>query len=484
MSTTDLDILLIEDDPDTRANLRDILELDGYNVGVVGSAKEARAVHDWGRLNVIILDRLLPDATAEELLPEIRERAPQTDVIVITGFGDMESTMVALQYGAADYIIKPVEADMLRRSVARIIARRRIEHQLHQEHELSDRMLNTVDAAVVMLDLDGKVVRVNRFMETLTGWTPDDLVGKDWFETILPEGDRERIHGIFLRTMLGAETSGALNPILTKDGHQSMLRWSNTMLKDEFGVTTAVLAVGTDVTELLKAKESALQSARLAVIGQMVAAMAHESRNALQRIQAGLDMLSLDLADNSDAMGDICRIGRAARELHGLHEQLRNYAGPVNLETLAVKLPNTWRRAWEDLAQTRSGRDITLEEDTGSAPLVLLVDTMRLEQVFRNLFQNSFAACQDPVAIRLTCRESQLNCRPAVEIRVSDNGPGMTPEQRERIFEPFFTTKSDGTGLGMPIVQRIIEAHDGIICMGDASQGAEFIITLPRKNTE
>ena len=79
-------IILVEDDPDTRANLCDILSLDGYTVGAAGSAREARELPGWDRAGVVILDRKLPDATAEDLLPEIKSRAPRTDVIVVTGF--------------------------------------------------------------------------------------------------------------------------------------------------------------------------------------------------------------------------------------------------------------------------------------------------------------------------------------------------------------------------------------------------------------
>ena len=434
-------------------------------------------------MRVIILDRRLPDTTAEEFLPEIRERAPNTDVIVVTGYGDMESTVVALQYGAADYLIKPVNPDMLRKSVERILERRRMERELQQEHELSDRMLNTVDAAVVLLDLDGRILRINRFLSELSGWPPDDAVGKDWFDEFIPDRDRDFIRDVFRRTAEGIETSGTLNAIVVRDGTERMLRWSNTTLKDDVGKTTAVLAAGVDVTELIEAQEAKVQSARLAAIGQTVAAMAHESRNALQRIQAGLDMLKLEVEQNPEAMGDIGRIGRAATELHGLHEQVRNYAAPINLQKVEVQLPDVWHRAWNDLANAREGRDATLIQETGDVPLLLELDTMRFEQVFRNLFQNSLGAADDPVVISVTCRETQLANQPAVELSVRDNGPGLNEEQREKLFDAFFTTKQTGTGLGMPIVQRTIEAHGGTIVVGPATDGAEFLITLPRTDS-
>ena len=102
-------------------------------------------------------------------------------------------------------------------------------------------------------------------------------------------------------------------------------------------------------------------------------------------------------------------------------------------------------------------------------------------QVFRNLLENSLAACRDPVAIQISCRDVQLEDQPAIEVSVRDNGPGLTPDARQNVFEPFFTTKTKGTGLGMAIARRIVEAHGGQIAVGnDSSAGAEFIVTLLR----
>jgi signal transduction histidine kinase len=96
--------------------------------------------------------------------------------------------------------------------------------------------------------------------------------------------------------------------------------------------------------------------------------------------------------------------------------------------------------------------------------------------------ENSLAACGDPAEIEIICHDAQHDGAPAVCVYVRDNGPGLTNEEKNRIFEPFFTTKSKGTGLGMAIAQRIIEAHQGNIAVGAGQHsGAEFIITLPRE---
>ena len=79
------------------------------------------------------------------------------------------------------------------------------------------------------------------------------------------------------------------------------------------------------------------------------------------------------------------------------------------------------------------------------------------------------------------CSVAEIDGQPALRVAVQDNGPGLNAEQRQRIFDPFFTTKTKGTGLGMAIAKRIIEAHGGRISVGPAPEGAEIVITLPRE---
>jgi signal transduction histidine kinase len=124
---------------------------------------------------------------------------------------------------------------------------------------------------------------------------------------------------------------------------------------------------------------------------------------------------------------------------------------------------------------------VTLEEKSETVSLQCSVDKLCLERVFHNILLNSLAACADPTLIQIHCSAGTLNGRPAVRVAIRDNGPGLNHEQREKIFQPFFTTKSQGTGLGMSITKRIVEAHGGHIGLGmNSGPGAEILITLPR----
>ena len=354
-ATGSMKVLVIEDDQDTQDNLRDILELDGAAVDAALSVDEALRHTDWSQYTAILLDRKLPDGTAEELLPRIFQLAPDAAVIIVTGNADLEITIEALRKGVSDFLLKPIDAGALRASMIR-------------------------------------------------------------------------------------------------------------------------------VEKLKQAQRRAVQAERLAAIGQMMAVLTHESRNAFQRLRAHLEMLQLEVGDHPQALALADRAIKAQEEIHRLFQDVREYAGPMKLEHEVCDLGEVFRAAWGQLVAQRSNRDVRLVVENIGVSLECWADFFRLEQVFRNLLENSLAACSDPVELQLHWSQTHLRGQPAVCLALRDNGTGLSAEARERLFEPFYTTKSKGTGLGMSIARRIVESHGGHIVAGKSgTAGAEFIITLPRR---
>lgn len=471
-----LSILIIEDDADTLANLCDILELDGHIVVGVKSLAETRAATKTHSFQIAISDRKLPDGLVEDLIPELKESLNGSDIIVITGFADMQSTITAFRLGVTDYVIKPIIPEDLRSTVQRIAEKRRLENELVREHRFAELVLNTAEAIVLVLDLDGHVIQFNPYFEQLTGWTIHELLGKDWFSNCILEEERDRMRSVFVKTAHDADTRGIINAVIGKDGAPHQIRWSNTILRDLDGEVTSVLAVGVDISDLTVAQERALQAERLAAIGQTMTALAHESRNALQRIQAAGEMLELEIGENENARKDLRAIQRANEDLKCLLEEVRSFAAPIQLRPSPIRLPEIWRRVWSDLSAFHAKRDVELVESISSCNVEVEVDAPRIEQVFRNLFENALAACEDPVRIEIICVcDGDL-----IKLSFCDNGPGISGNQLAMLFQPFFTTKPTGTGLGLSICQRIIEAHRGTIRAHDTNDGACFELRLPR----
>ena len=128
-------VLVVDDDADTRLNLCDILELDGYAVETAGTMADVLARDDWERFEAVILDRHLPDGTAEDLLPQLRQLAPDAAVMIVTGFADVPATIAAFRLGAADYILKPINLDELRARLGRHTEHRRDRLALRERTE-------------------------------------------------------------------------------------------------------------------------------------------------------------------------------------------------------------------------------------------------------------------------------------------------------------------------------------------------------------
>jgi PAS domain S-box-containing protein len=233
---------------------------------------------------------------------------------------------------------------------------------------------------------------------------------------------------------------------------------------------------------LLRDVTKVKQAERLAAIGQMVAGLAHESRNALQRSQACLEMLALEVHDRPRALDLMARLQKAQDHLQRQYEELRQFAAPVQLERRPCRLSDRWREAWSILEPQHPGRHLVLREQVGEDDRCL-ADPLRLTQVFRIVLENAVAAAPDAVDVRINCTTAIVDHQTQLRVSIRDNGPGIPVEQRERVFEPFFTTKLHGTGLGLAVAKRYVEAHGGRITASTAPEGgAEIVIVLPRGN--
>ncbi|MCA9177241.1 MAG: GAF domain-containing protein [Planctomycetales bacterium] len=231
------------------------------------------------------------------------------------------------------------------------------------------------------------------------------------------------------------------------------------------------------------------QQERLAGIGEMMTGLAHESRNALQRIQACTEMLSFEVAPDSEAARLTHRIEAAQDDLTRLLGEVRNYAAPIQLDKKHFRLTNVWRQTWDELSQSRPP-DAQLTEHLSTNDK-FYGDPFQLRQVFRILFENSFAAGATRITVNMEADERSLlptageGRSMTLRVRVQDDGAGVPESMRQRVFEPFFTTSAKGTGLGLSICRRIVEAHHGAIRLespsdhDDQGVGATFVMELP-----
>lgn len=212
---------------------------------------------------------------------------------------------------------------------------------------------------------------------------------------------------------------------------------------------------------------------RLAEIGQMTAAVAHEIRNPLTGIRSAAQMVreNPEMADEFLAM-----IEEEALKLNDLCEEFLAFAKPLELNLQESDLGEVVRSASE-LSRPDFDQDgVVLTVETGSNVPTMNLDRRRVEQVVHNLLRNARQACKPGGRVTVQVDEKRLTVR--------DDGQGVSPAQMERLFSPFFTTKPDGTGLGLSNVRRIVEAHGGrVSAVSEQGKGSMFTVEFERSES-
>jgi two-component system sensor histidine kinase HydH len=234
------------------------------------------------------------------------------------------------------------------------------------------------------------------------------------------------------------------------------------------------MAIRYEITDRKQTEKLLQDRAALARLGEMAAVVAHEVKNPIAGIRGALQVISSrmppELRDRA-VMGDI--IARLDG-LNGVVEDLLVFARPRELRTESVDLSALLNNTVELIRRDPSFA--TIEVRVRGSACTVQADPAQLQLVFQNVLMNAAQAMNGAGLVTATFAASDGRCR----LSIADAGPGMPPDVRDHAFEPFFTTKSRGTGLGLPLAKRIVEAHGGDIALDTPSTGGTVVtMALP-----
>jgi signal transduction histidine kinase len=259
-------------------------------------------------------------------------------------------------------------------------------------------------------------------------------------------------------------------------------------IHDDDGHMVGLTLFFKDLTRVEQLEERERLRDRLATLGEMAAAIAHEVKNPLASIEVMAGVLRRQLSDRPEAMEALGDIIKESRMANAIVVEVLEFVRPIRLQVEHVALHEVIQDAIAGLDAGASLVDVHVDPDV---PL-LTADPNQLRQLFTNLITNALEAMEDTDCLpRVDIRAMLVpeDAEPAsagqplpaqVRIEVKDNGPGIADDDLERIFSPFFTTKPQGTGLGLSIVRKVVDAHDGIIDTTSApGRGTTFRVTLP-----
>jgi len=233
--------------------------------------------------------------------------------------------------------------------------------------------------------------------------------------------------------------------------------------------------------KLEKSQATLKATERMATVGKMAAGVAHSIRNPLTSVKMRLFSLqrSLDLSVNQREDFEV--ISQEIKHLDLIIQNFLEYAKPPKLSLTRSSPSDVTAAAIVLLKPRMDSQRVSVHVERESPIRPILIDPEQLKEVLVNLFSNALDAMHGPGTISVDESEGFMEPvgRVAV-ISVSDSGPGVPDEERERVFEPFHTTKEEGTGLGLPIARRIVAEHGGSLSLTQAKGGgAKFTITLP-----
>lgn len=363
----------------------------------------------------------------------------------------------------------------------------RLHHDTVELRDYQSRLIEHANALIVGIDKAWRITVANRALLDLTGFTRDEVLGRD-LRDFLPRDQRAHITNRF-RLALDGELQSALDIVLLSRKHGRVRTvWTVAAVgKDGAGSPVeAVVAIGTDQSRLQELENQVIRAERLATLGKLAAGVVHELNNPLTSISVYSEYLLKKLEDMvGDHAGIVTadleklrRIGASAQRIQRFARELVDYARPAGTEVEMIDFNDVVRQSLSICEHLFEKAAIELVVDLdASLPPVQAVPG-QLEQVVINLVTNAAHAVDSGGTIRARTRRDATH----VALEIADTGPGIPPTDRDRIWEPFYTTKPDGkgTGLGLPIVRNIIEQHQGQIAVDTSDLGgAAFVVRLP-----
>ena len=235
------------------------------------------------------------------------------------------------------------------------------------------------------------------------------------------------------------------------------------------GVVTGILS-----DRQRKANESLRRAERLKTLGEMAAGMAHEVKNPLAAIRSSAQILSERVSGKEAQFAHI--VVSEVDRLNRVVNEFLDYARPAPLKREPVLLSGLLDSCLELLAPVVKQAGVAVERTYPADEGTVDADPNQLRQVFLNLILNAVQAVGNKGCVAASIRQSGRETR----VTMKDNGPGIEPGKLRSVFEPFFTTKPGGTGLGLPIAQRIVAEHGGrLIIESTPGAGTTATVILP-----
>jgi PAS domain S-box-containing protein len=506
--TTDVTVLLVDDNPQNLKVLYETLKDKGYRLLIANDGLKALDLAHRHTPEVILLDIMMPELDGYQVCERLKADPVTADcaVVFLSALDDVNAKVRGFSLGGADYISKPFQAQEVIARVkthARVI---RLERELQARNRQLEndqaRILNSISEGIYGLDNEGSIVYANPAAAMIMRTSAEELIGRNFFELHfgVPDQDPSNLPA-HATCCEGLPENQRGVELFRADGTRFPAEYCSTPKwdGDQFH---GVVVVFRDITVELK-NEKALDEARdlvqeqrdqlahasrMTTMGEMAAGVAHEVNQPLTAItnysRVAQRLISKDEPDLgllSETLEKIeAQSHRASEVIRRIRRFMKKPAAGKEVLSLAALLEDTRRFAEVDIRNNDGGIEVTVADDVQD----VCADPVQVQQVALNLIRNALEATRsagssEPVRVSVIMEDSRF-----ARVDVVDSGTGLSEENEAKLFLPFFTTKDEGMGIGLPTCRSLIQAQGGEIGyqrpeFRGESRGACFYFTLP-----
>ncbi|MEE8168496.1 MAG: ATP-binding protein [Candidatus Hydrothermarchaeales archaeon] len=469
---TEASLLIVDDAEGIRETLSDIFKEKGYGTDVAEDGRAAIEKVKKSFFNVVLLDIRLPDILGVEVLESLKEIRPDIEVIMITAYASLETSIEALNKGAYAYIMKPLNMGVVIATVKKALEKQRLSAENMWLTEFNERIIKNAPIGILTTDEKGDITSANpAILEILDSLETEKLIGLSVLT--LPTSRAMGLDKELKKVLSEGKEIELAGKYVSESGADVFLHIRSTPLRNEKRDITGLLAIIEDVTERKK-----LDSMKDAFISNV----SHELRTPLTSILTSLELLSKETVEKEKRkLLEIC--DRNALRLNRLVDNLLEVSR-IEVETLDVRTLDVTRVVAEIISELQDFAvvsKVTLKSLIEDEFLVR-ADKKSLRLVFLNLISNAIKFNKEGGKVTISGEREDSFTRFCVE----DTGIGIPRGDLKEIFKSFYQIDASirrrypGAGVGLTITKNIVDAHGGKIwAESKPGKGSKFCFTLP-----
>lgn len=488
-------ILIVDDRPENLFSLEKILAATGAETVHAGSGNEALKVtlhHDFA---LAILDVQMPGMDGYELAEYLRGDKNNRDlpIIFLTAFhSDDQQIFKGYESGGVDYLTKPYNSQILLAKVKIFLQLDRQKKELVEKLELErsrtylENILSAMSDAVMVVDRQGRIQKVNLAAQRLLEFGDDEIVGESIVDFFAGDEASERLFkqpGRQFSVENQRPFEKKEHTLLNRRKERIPISMSLSLFHNTAGDIVGAVLVAHDIRQLKKEEENRIHLEKMRALGTMTAGMAHELNNPMMGI-LGFAEYCRKHTDTEDRRHEILGdIERETRRCIDIVQNLLTFSrsGKNTKETLEeICLETIMERVLKLLSYRIEKEGVSIIRNYSEPGMPVNINGESIQQVFLNLVSNALDAMdgRDKKQICIDILSNDLHA----DVNITDSGAGVTAEDLSCIFDPFYTTKAPGkgTGLGLSTALSIVKAHSGDIeCISELEGGTTFHVHLP-----